>query len=155
LRAARRDLFQHAIERLHAAIENLHRMPHPVIVGQGGGGVRLSSLCMRPRRRRDDAYFTSAYRTSHNADGRTWTLPRIVGLRKAMENHSPFRALRRSRSTPDRIVNKSRASAALDAAVNAIVESLVDVRSAALRNAKRLLRESQGRSLSSSCRWRP
>jgi len=87
---ARRAEFQSMIERLHAAIEHLHRMP-AIVVAQARGAVAgfgLSLLCACDLAvAADDAYFTTAYR--HIAltpdGGGTWALPRIVGLRKAME----------------------------------------------------------------------
>ena len=151
--AARRALFQRAIEGLHAAIENLHRMPHPVIARVQGAaaGFGLSLVCACDLAiAADDAYFTSAYRhLGLTPDGGgTWALPRIVGLRKAMEiillseRFDAHEALRIG------IVNKVVPAPELDAAVNAIVESIAEGPVGALRNAKRLLRESQDRSLS-------
>jgi 2-(1,2-epoxy-1,2-dihydrophenyl)acetyl-CoA isomerase len=138
---------------LHAAIENLHRMPHPVIARVQGAaaGFGLSLVCACDLAiAADDAYFTSAYRhLGLTPDGGgTWALPRIVGLRKAMEiillseRFDAHEALRIG------IVNKVVPAPELDTAVNAIVESLVHAPVDALRNAKRLLRESPGRSLS-------
>jgi 2-(1,2-epoxy-1,2-dihydrophenyl)acetyl-CoA isomerase len=151
--AARRDLFQHAIERLHAAIENLHRMPHPVVARVQGAvaGFGLSLVCACDLAiAADDAYFTSAYRhLGLTPDGGgTWALPRIVGLRKAMEiillseRFDAHEALRIG------IVNKVVPAPELDTTVTAIVDSLVHGPVDALRNAKRLLRESPGCSLS-------
>jgi 2-(1,2-epoxy-1,2-dihydrophenyl)acetyl-CoA isomerase len=151
--AARRALFQRAIERLHAAIENLHRMPHPVIARVQGAaaGFGLSLVCACDLAvAADDAYFTSAYRhLGLTPDGGgTWALPRIVGLRKAMEiillseRFDAHEALRIG------IVNKVVPAPELDTTVNAIVDSLVHGPVDALRNAKRLLRESPRRSLS-------
>ena len=82
--------FQRMVERVHAAIEHLHRMPHPV-VGRvhgavAGFGLSLMNACDLVVAA-DDAYFASAYR--HIAltpdGGGSWSLPRLVGLRKAME----------------------------------------------------------------------
>ena len=151
--AERRRVFERAIEGLHAAIENLHRMPHPVIARVQGAvaGFGLSLVCACDLAiAADDAYFTSAYRhLGVTPDGGgTWTLPRIVGVRKAMEivllseRFDAHEALRIG------IVNKVVPAQELDTAVSAIVESLVHGPVAALRNAKRLLRESLGRSLS-------
>jgi 2-(1,2-epoxy-1,2-dihydrophenyl)acetyl-CoA isomerase len=151
--AVRRELFQRAIERLHAAIENLHGMPHPVIARVQGAvaGFGLSLVCACDLAiAADDASFTSAYRhLGLTPDGGgTWALPRIVGLRKAMEIillSERFDALEALRIG---IVNKVVPAPELDTAVNAIVESLVHAPVDALRNAKRLLRESPGHSLS-------
>ena len=142
------------VERVHVAIEALHRMPHPV-VGRLHGAVAGFGLSLmqrlRPRRRRDDAYFTSAYR--HIAltpdGGGSWALPRMVGMRRAMEIMLLGRALRR----PDRGASSASSiascpAAELDAAVAAIVDSLARGPAFALRGAKRLVRESMSRTLS-------
>ena len=151
--SARRDLFQRAIEGLHAAIENLHRMPHPVIARVQGAaaGFGLSLVCACDLAvAADDAYFTSAYcHLGLTPDGGgTWALPRIVGLRKAMEITLLSERFDAHEALRIGIVNKVVPAPELDAAVNAIVESIVGGPVGALRNAKRLLRESQGRSLS-------
>ena len=150
---ARRALFQRAIEGLHAAIENLHRMPHPVIARVQGAaaGFGLSLVCACDLAiAADDAYFTSAYRhLGLTPDGGgTWALPRIVGLRKAMEIVLLSERFDAQEALRIGIVNKVVPAPELDTAVNAIVDSIVRGPVGALRNAKRLLRESQGRSLS-------
>jgi 2-(1,2-epoxy-1,2-dihydrophenyl)acetyl-CoA isomerase len=151
--AARRALFQRAIEGLHAAIENLHRMPHPVIARVQGAaaGFGLSLVCACDLAiAADDAYFTSAYRhLGLTPDGGgTWALPRIVGLRKAMEIVLLSERFDAQEALRIGIVNKVVPAPELDATINAIVESLAHGPVDALRNAKRLLRESPGRSLS-------
>ena len=88
--ATRRDGFRRMVERLHAAIECLHRMPHPVIGRvQGavaGFGLSLMNACDLVVAA-EDAYFASAYRQiALTPDGGgSWSLPRLVGVRKAME----------------------------------------------------------------------
>jgi 2-(1,2-epoxy-1,2-dihydrophenyl)acetyl-CoA isomerase len=82
--------FRHAISRLHSAVENFHRMPHPV-VGQvhgavAGFGLSLMNACDLVVAA-DNTYFASAYRNiALTPDGGgSWSLPRIVGMRRAME----------------------------------------------------------------------
>src|SRR3954454_24731614 len=78
------------VERLHAAREQLHRMPHPIVAqvhgAVAGFGLSLVNACDLVVAA-DDAYFASAYR--HIAltpdGGGSWSLPRQVGMRKAME----------------------------------------------------------------------
>ena len=76
--------------RLHAPIECLHRMPHPVIGrvhgAVAGFGLSLMNACDLVVAA-DDAYFASAYRQiALTPDGGgSWSLPRLVGMRKAME----------------------------------------------------------------------
>ena len=86
----RRAEYERILGALHSAIEHLHRMP-AIVVAQVRGAVAgfgLSLMCACDLAvAADDAYFTTAYR--HIAltpdGGATWTLPRIVGLRKALE----------------------------------------------------------------------
>jgi 2-(1,2-epoxy-1,2-dihydrophenyl)acetyl-CoA isomerase len=82
--------FRRMIGRLHSAIESFHRMPHPV-VGQvhgavAGFGLSLMNACDLVIAA-DDTYFASAYRNiALTPDGGgSWSLPRIVGMRRAME----------------------------------------------------------------------
>ena len=151
--AARQATFTRAVDGLHAAIEHLHRMPHPVVARVQGAvaGFGLSLVCACDLAiAADDAYFTSAYRhLGVTPDGGgTWTLPRIVGMRKAMEivllseRFDAYAALRLG------IVNKVVAAGELDAAIAATTQSLRSGPVAVLRNAKRLLRGSLDHSLS-------
>ncbi|HET9046531.1 MAG TPA: enoyl-CoA hydratase-related protein [Casimicrobiaceae bacterium] len=150
---ARRAEFQAMIERLHAAIEHLHRMP-AIAVAQVRGAVAgfgLSLLCACDLAiAADDAYFTTAYR--HIAltpdGGGTWGLPRIVGLRKAMEMLLLSERYDASEALRLGLVNRVVPVAELDATVAAIVQSLASGPRMAIANAKRLARESLDRSLS-------
>ena len=151
--AQRNAGFQAIINRLHSAIEALHRMPHPVICGvQGavaGFGLSLmnaSDLVLAA----DNAYFASAYRNiALTADGGgSWTLPRLVGLRRAMEIMLLAERFDAAQALQWGLVNRVVPAADLDAAVAAVVANLVQAPVLAVRNAKRLLRESLGRSLS-------
>jgi 2-(1,2-epoxy-1,2-dihydrophenyl)acetyl-CoA isomerase len=151
--ADRRRGFQRMVERMHVAIEQLHRMPHPVVArvhgAVAGFGLSLMNACDLVVAA-DDAYFASAYR--HIAltpdGGGTWTLPRIVGLRRALEilllgeRFDAAEALRLG------LVNRVVAADELDAAIGAVVQSLVAGPRAALRGAKRLVRDAAARSLS-------
>ena len=84
------------VERLHAAIENLHRMPHPVIGACARRGRRVRAVA-RLRRAicavaADDAYFTSAYRQLGLTPdgGGTWALPRHRRAAQGDGNHICF-----------------------------------------------------------------
>jgi 2-(1,2-epoxy-1,2-dihydrophenyl)acetyl-CoA isomerase len=87
---ARRDHFQTTIDRLHPAIVTLRRMPQPIVASLKGAaaGFGLSlALAADLAIAAEDAYFTLAYcliGTSPDG-GSSYHLPRIVGLRKAME----------------------------------------------------------------------
>jgi 2-(1,2-epoxy-1,2-dihydrophenyl)acetyl-CoA isomerase len=150
---ARRDEFERAIGRLHASIEHLHRMPHPVIARVHGAvaGFGLSLLCACDLAiAADDAYFASAYRhIGVTPDGGgTWTLPRIVGLRKALEIVLLGERFDAQEALRIGLVNKVVPAATLDAAIDAVVRSLTEGPVTALRNATRLIRAAPDRSLS-------
>ena len=141
------------IGRLHAAIEHLHRMPHPV-VGRvhgavAGFGLSLMNACDLVVAA-DDSYFASAYRQiALTPDGGgSWALPRLVGLRKAMEILLLGERFGAADALSLGLVNRVVPAAELDAATNAVVQALATGPALALRNAKRLVRESLSRSLS-------
>lgn len=145
--------FRHMIGRLHSAIEHFHRMPHPV-VGQvhgavAGFGLSLMNACDLVVAA-DNAYFASAYRNiALTPDGGgSWSLPRLVGMRSAMEILLLAERFDASRALELGLVNRVVPAAELDAAVNAMVQSLATGPVMAIRNAKRLLRASPGRTLS-------
>ena len=152
-RDERRQRFQRMVEQVHAAIETLHRMPQ-ILVGRVQGavaGIGLSLACTCDLVvAADDAYFTSAYR--HLAlspdGGATWTLPRLVGTRKAMEilllgeRFDAAEALRLG------LVNRVVPAAELEGVVAALARKLADGPCLAQRNARRLVRSAAARTLS-------
>lgn len=149
----RRRTFQRLVERVHVAIETLARLPVPVVARvQGavaGFGLSLMNACDLAIAA-DDAYFASAYRQlALTPDGGgTWSLPRIVGQKRAMEilllgeRFGAADALRLG------LVNRVVPLADLDATVATLVRSLADGPREALAGAKRLVRESTERTLS-------
>jgi 2-(1,2-epoxy-1,2-dihydrophenyl)acetyl-CoA isomerase len=98
----------------------------------------------------DDAYFASAYRQiALTPDGGgSWSLPRLAGLRKAMEIFLLGERFGAAEALALGIVNRVVPAAGLDAATGAVVQALATGPVLALRNAKRLVRDSLGRSLS-------
>ena len=151
--AERKTSFTNLILHLHAAIENFQRMPAPVVASVHGAvaGFGLSLMCACDLAiAADNAYFTSAYR--HIAltpdGGLSHTLPRIVGVRKAMEivllgeRFDAQEALRLG------LVNRIVPAADLDAATAAIVQALVAGPATAIANGKRLVNQSLARTLS-------
>jgi 2-(1,2-epoxy-1,2-dihydrophenyl)acetyl-CoA isomerase len=145
--------FKRMIARLHSAIEAFHRMPHPVI-GQvqgavAGFGLSLMNACDLVVAA-DNAYFASAYRAiALTADGGgSWALPRLVGMRRAMEIMLLGERFDAQQALAWGLVNRVVPLAEIDATMAAIVESLADGPALAIRNAKRLMRESLARSLS-------
>jgi 2-(1,2-epoxy-1,2-dihydrophenyl)acetyl-CoA isomerase len=151
--ADRRSRFMRMIERLHAAIEHLQRMPHPVVASVHGAvaGFGLSLLCACDLAiAADTSYFTSAYRQLGLTPdgGLSYALPRLVGLRKAMEilllgeRFGADDALRLG------LVNRVVPEAELDRATAALVAAIVSGPVAAMRNGKRLIQQSLAQSLS-------
>ena len=107
--------FERLIRRLHAAIELMHRMPHPVIARVQGAvaGFGLSLMCACDLVvAAEDAYFTSAYRQlALTPDGGlTFALPRIIGLRKAIRDPAVVGTVRRSGSVTSRARQQGRAA---------------------------------------------
>jgi len=145
--------FKRMIARLHSAIEAFHRMPHAVI-GQvhgavAGFGLSLMNACDLVVAA-DNAYFASAYRAiALTPDGGgSWTLPRLVGMRRAMEVMLLAERFDAQQALAWGLVNRVVPLADVDATVAAMVQSLVGGPTLAIRNAKRLMRESLGRTLS-------
>ncbi len=145
--------FRRMIGRLHSTIETFHRMPHPVI-GQvhgavAGFGLSLMNACDLVIAA-DDTYFASAYRNiALTPDGGgSWSLPRIVGMRRAMEILLLGERFDAQKALAIGLVNRVVPAAELESAVAAVVNSLATGPAMAIRNAKRLLRESLGRTLS-------
>ena len=88
--AERKLDFARIVQRVHTAIEAIYRMPHPVVAAVHGAvaGFGLSLMCACDLAvAAESSYFTSAYRhIGLTPDGgATYALPRIVGVKKAME----------------------------------------------------------------------
>lgn len=145
--------FRRMIGRVHSAIEAFHRMPHPVVGGvQGavaGFGLSLMNACDLVVAA-DNTYFASAYRNiALTPDGGgSWSLPRIVGTRRALEIMLLGERFDAQQALAWGLVNRVVPLAELDAAIAGIVRSLADGPVQAIRNTKRLMRESLARSLS-------
>lgn len=145
--------FQRLVERVHVAVETLARMPQPVVARvQGavaGFGLSLMNACDLAIAS-DDAYFAAGYRQIGITPdgGGTWSLPRIVGQRRALgilllgERFGAADALAMG------LVNRVVPLAELDAAVEAVARALADGPREALSATKRLLRDSLDRTLS-------
>jgi 2-(1,2-epoxy-1,2-dihydrophenyl)acetyl-CoA isomerase len=151
--AQRRQDFARIVQRVHAAIETIYRMPHPVIAAVHGAvaGFGLSLMCACDLAvAADSSYFTSAYRhIGLTPDGgATYALPRIVGAKKAMEivllgeRFGVDEALRLG------LVNRVVPEAELGAAVGKLAAALAGGPALELRNGKRLINQSLEHSLS-------
>lgn len=90
------------IEDVHAAIVNIRGMPKPVVASirgaSAGFGVSLVAACDLAIAAEDSVFSLAYCRIGASPDGgSTWTLPRMVGLKRAMEL-----ALLGDRITPQR-----------------------------------------------------
>ena len=151
--SVRSEGFARMIGRLHAAIEHLHRMPHPVVAcvqgAVAGFGLSLMNACDLVVAA-DDTYFASAYRQIGLTPdgGGSWSLPRLVGMRKAMEILLLGERFDAADALALGLVNRVVPAAELDAATSALVQVLATGPALANRQAKRLVRESLSRTLS-------
>lgn len=151
--STRRAAFGRMVEHVHASIETLARMPQPVIArlhgAVAGFGLSLANACDLAFAS-DDAYFASAYlQIAVTPDGGgTYWLPRLVGARKAAEILMLGDRFGAQQAQALGLVNRVLPSAELDGAVRDAARRLAAAPALALRNLKRLLRDSMQRSLS-------
>ena len=145
--------FTRMVERVHAAIENLQRMPHVVIASVHGAvaGFGMSLMCACDLAvAADSSYFASAYR--HLAltpdGGASYTLPRLVGTKKAMEILLLGERFGAAEALRIGLVNRVVARDALQDETRKLAEAVAKGPRTALRNAKRLLNQSLSQSLS-------
>lgn len=137
---------------LHEALAILAALPQPVLASVhgpvAGAGVSLALACDLAIAS-DDTSFNLAYaRIGASADGSvSWSLPRIVGLRRAMEiallsdNIDAAEALRLG------MINRIAKRDALAAETEQLAQRLANGPSFAFGQMKRLLRNSSERSL--------
>jgi 2-(1,2-epoxy-1,2-dihydrophenyl)acetyl-CoA isomerase len=151
--AARHQAFLALIGRVHGFVEMLARMPQPVIGRvQGavaGFGLSLANACDLVYAS-DDAYFASAYlQLGVTPDGGgTYWLPRLVGARKAAQIMLLGERFGVREAEALGLVTQVLAPADLDRAVRDAANRIASGPKLAVRNLKRLLRQSLGRSLS-------
>jgi 2-(1,2-epoxy-1,2-dihydrophenyl)acetyl-CoA isomerase len=137
---------------LHAAISRFVRMDAPVIAAVNGsaGGAGMS-LCLFADLAiaAESAKFTLAYtRAGLSPDGgSTYFLPRIVGVRRALELALTNRVLSAREAADWGIVNKVVPDAELQAEALALAKQLASGATGALGAAKRLLHHSSSESL--------
>jgi 2-(1,2-epoxy-1,2-dihydrophenyl)acetyl-CoA isomerase len=151
--AQRQAEFTRMVQGVHAAIEHLQRVPAPVIASvQGavaGFGLSLVGACDLGIAA-DDAYFAAAYRNiglTPDGGGSYW-LPRLVGMKRAMEilllgeRFDAAEALRLG------LVNRVVPAAELASTTRAVAQAMLDGPALALASTKRLLWRSLHNSLS-------
>lgn len=148
----RRDDTERMVHQLHLLIYRMRRAPQPIVAAVRGGvagfGMSLMMACDLAIAA-EDAFFTLAYcHIGLSPDGSsTWSLPRIVGTRKAMElallgeRFSAAEALRLG------LVNKLAPAATLDAEAAKLAQRLASGPGRALAHTKRLINASLGNTL--------
>jgi 2-(1,2-epoxy-1,2-dihydrophenyl)acetyl-CoA isomerase len=148
----RAGLLTRIVGRVHGAIEQLARMPHPLVARvQGacaGFGLSLLAACDLAIAS-DDAYFAAGYRNIGLSPdgGGTWSLPRLVGPRRAAEILLLGERFDAARALEIGLVNRVVPAARLDAEVAAVVATLRAGPRDALRATRRLLRDSPANTL--------
>jgi 2-(1,2-epoxy-1,2-dihydrophenyl)acetyl-CoA isomerase len=138
------DAIAAEIEDVHAAITSIHSMPKPVIASirgaSAGFGMSLVAACDLAIAAEDSVFSLAYCRIGTSPDGgSTWTLPRMVGLKRAMEL-----ALLGDRITPQLasdygLINWVVPSAELDARTAELAARLAAGPVAALARTKALL----------------
>ena len=149
--AERRRRFERFVHKIHPTMLAIRRMPQPVIASVRGAaagfGMSLLMACDLALAA-DDAYFTIAYAligTSPDGSG-TYHLPRIVGMKKAMELALLAERFDAATALALGLVNRVVPAAELESASAALAQRLAAGPAIAYANTKRLL----GRSLTSS-----
>jgi 2-(1,2-epoxy-1,2-dihydrophenyl)acetyl-CoA isomerase len=147
-----RDLAR-IVQRVHTAIEIVYRMPQPVLAAVHGAvaGFGLSLMCACDLVvAAESSYFTSAYRhIGLTPDGgATYALPRIVGVKKAMEIVLLGERFNVDEALRIGLVNRVVHDAALADSVQKLVSILATGPALALRNGKRLINRSLSQPLS-------
>lgn len=150
----RQPLFERLIADVHASVLQIKRCPVPVVVAVQGAvaGFGLSLMLAADLAvAADSAYFTLAYRhIGLSPDGgATWSLPRIVGLRRAMEIALLGDRFDAARALELGLVNRVVPAAGLEEAAETLVRRLAEGPRAALAHTKALLNQSFTTSLES------
>ena len=140
------------IENVHAAILNIRSMPKPVVASirgaSAGFGMSLVAACDLAIAAEDSVFSLAYCRIGTSPDGgSTWTLPRMVGMKRAMEL-----ALLGDRITPQQasefgLVNWVVPTAELDRMTAELTARLAAGPADALARTKALLNQSLGAEL--------
>ncbi|MEP7155874.1 MAG: enoyl-CoA hydratase [Betaproteobacteria bacterium] len=134
-------------DALHAGIVNLRNMPFPVIAqihgAVAGAGLSVALACDFAIAS-DDAKFSTAYaRIGLSPDGgSTFFLPRIVGMRKALELVMLSDTIDAARAADLGLVNRVVPAAELEAEVQQLATRLSRGATQAFARAKRLINQS-------------
>lgn len=145
--AARRLFFERFIGEVHETITRIRRMEKPVVASvQGavaGFGLSLMNSCDLAIAA-DNAYFAMAYRNigASPDGGGTFSLPRIVGLKRAMEIALLSERFDARRALELGLVNRVVAAAELAEQTRSLAARLAAGPTRALGRTKRLLNTS-------------
>lgn len=149
----RKKHFMELIATVHAGVELLQRSDIITVAKVRGAcagfGLSLAIGCDLTIAS-DDAYFASAYKTIGLTPdgGQSWFLPRIVGVKKALELVLLSERIKANEAARLGLVNKVVALAELDATVERIAATLAGSARGSMTGAKRLLNTSLDNSLS-------
>lgn len=137
---------------LHAAMSRLMRLPAPVVAAvQGsaaGAGLSLAAAADLVLAGASSRFVMAYTAIGLTPDGSaTWTLPRLVGLRRALELTLTNRRLSAEEAVAEGIATRVVPDDQLDDEALVLARTLAAGPTGALGAAKRLLRESLGRDL--------
>ena len=143
----RRAEFRSLIHRFHESILTIRRMPKPVVAAvhgaAAGAGLSIALACDLTVAS-DDAYFTLAYcniGTSPDG-GSTFALPRILGVKKAMEIAMLGDRFDAATALDYGIVNRVVPAADFEREIGALAKRLANGPTVALGHTKRLINNS-------------
>lgn len=148
----RADMFREFIGKIHPAINCMQRMPKPVIASVRGAaagfGFSLAGACDMTVCS-ENAVFTLAYsKLGTSPDGSsTYSLPRLVGIKKAMEIAFLGERFDAGEALRLGIVNKVVADDQLEVETAALAERLATGPTRAYANTKALIYASLGNTL--------
>ncbi len=137
---------------LHGAVSRLARAPKPVIMAVNGvaaGGGMSFAMAGDLVVAAESARFTMAYsRIAASPDGSSsYFLPRLIGLRRALELHFTNRVLTAGEAMQWGLVNRVHPDAEFPAAVKALARELAEGPTLAFGRAKWLFHQSTQESL--------
>ena len=151
--AERQVHFRNMIHYLHGGIELMQRMPIITVAKVRGAcagfGMSLAIGCDLTIAS-DDAYFTTAYKAIVLTPdgGQSYFLPRLVGVKKAMELTLLSERIKADEAERLGLVNKVVPTADLDAVVEKIAQQISRSARGSMAGAKRLITTSLSSSMS-------
>lgn len=143
------EIFKQILEYIHSAISEIKRAPKPFLAAVNGiaaaGGFGIAMACDLVYAS-DRASFEWAYGKTGltGAESSTFFLPRLLGLRRAMELVLLNPRLDAARALEYGLVNGVYPSATFDAEVRAIAQRLAEGPTEALAVAKSLVQQAAG-----------